>query len=219
MKNRLRLCIILSLCLLLISTWLIFTILDRLNRLDSFARELKKQETFLLVLITSSVQHSSKREAIRNSWFKLNSSLSKHFFVVGGRDSHREAGLLSESIKYGDILILPSANDTYEALPEKVLKAFVHFHSTWTFKFLLKCDDDSFVRIPDIVDELRTRFAATRNLYWGFFNGNARVKKRGRWKETKWILCDRYLPYALGGGYVLSYSMIQFIARNHRDLK
>lgn len=218
-KYRLR-CLICSLFLFFISTSIILIGLDNFYRNASSRHELQKRETLLLILITSSVQHSSKRRAIRNSWLKLYSPLSKHFFVVGGENSvDEEASLLAESSEYGDILILPSTNDDYSALTQKVLRAFVHLSSTWTFEFLLKCDDDSFVRVPDVVHELSTRFAKTKNLYWGFFNGNARVKRNGRWKETKWILCDRYLPYALGGGYVLSSSMIHFIARNHRDLK
>lgn len=220
MKKIRKRCLICSLFLLFISTSTIFISLDKFYRNDSYGYKLKKRETFLLVLIASSVQHSSKREAIRNSWLKLFSPLSKHFFVVGGKSyPEEEAILLAESFEHGDILILPSTKDDYSSLPEKVLRAFVHLSSTWTFEFLLKCDDDSFVRMPDIVHELSSRFAKTRNLYWGFFDGNARVKKNGRWKEKKWILCDRYLPYALGGGYVLSSSMVHFIARNHRDLK
>lgn len=220
MKKTLKWCYICCLILLFISTWSIFINLDKFYLKDSSRHELQKRETFLLVLITSSVQHSGKRKAIRNSWLKLNSPLSKHIFVVGRKGSQDdEAILLSESSEFGDLLILPSTKDDYNTLSEKVLRAFVHISSTWTFKFLLKCDDDSFVRTPDIVHELSTRFAKTKNLYWGFFNGNARVKRNGRWRETKWILCDRYLPYALGGGYVLSHSMVNFIARNHHDLK
>ncbi len=29
-------------------------------------------------------------------------------------------------------------------------------------------------------------------------------RKEGKWAEPNWKLCDKYLPYALGGGYVLS---------------
>ena len=53
----------------------------------------------------------------------------------------------------------------------------------------------------------------------GFFNGNAPVFKRGPWKETKFLLCDRYLPYAAGGGYILSHDLVAFIASNSRYLQ
>ncbi len=32
--------------------------------------------------------------------------------------------------------------------------------------------------------------------------------------EKRWILCDRYLPYALGGGYVISHDLVTFVSKN-----
>lgn len=58
-----------------------------------------------------------------------------------------------------------------------------------------------------------------KGLYWGYFVGRAKAHLSGKWKETDWFLCDNYLPYALGGGYVISYSIIDFIARNADDLR
>lgn len=52
------------------------------------------------------------------------------------------------------------------------------------------------------------------SLYWGYFHGSAKVKTSGKWKETDWIACDRYVPYALGGGYILSKPLVNFIANN-----
>ncbi|KAF7278965.1 hypothetical protein GWI33_007774 [Rhynchophorus ferrugineus] len=52
------------------------------------------------------------------------------------------------------------------------------------------------------------------NLYWGYFNGNARVKSTGKWKEVDWITCDKYVPYALGGGYILSKELVSFLGKN-----
>ena len=44
-------------------------------------------------------------------------------------------------------------------------------------------------------------------LYWGFFRGDAHVKHVGPWAEPKWYLSETYLPYAHGGGYILSAGM------------
>jgi len=40
------------------------------------------------------------------------------------------------------------------------------------------------------------------------------LKKKGKYKETEWILCDRFLSYALGGGYVLSKDLIIYLVKN-----
>lgn len=60
---------------------------------------------------------------------------------------------------------------------------------------------------------------ANMSLYWGYFHGNAKIKTSGKWKESDWIVCDRYVPYALGGGYILSKSLITYMARNADQLK
>ncbi|XP_012281015.1 beta-1,3-galactosyltransferase 6 isoform X2 [Orussus abietinus] len=94
-------------------------------------------------------------------------------------------------------------------------------YETYEFDFLLKCDDDSVVLVDRVLKELdkwQSR-GIRKELYWGFFNGKAQVKRSGPWKETDWILCDYYLPYALGGGYVLSSNLVKFIARNSDVLK
>ncbi|KAH3827040.1 hypothetical protein DPMN_128968 [Dreissena polymorpha] len=76
----------------------------------------------------------------------------------------------------------------------------------------MKVDEDSFVRVDKVSDELLSK--PQERLYWGFFDGRAHVKKSGKWEERDYVLCDRYLPYALGGGYVLSKDLITYVAEN-----
>ena len=39
------------------------------------------------------------------------------------------------------------------------------------------------------------------------------------WAEPDWFLCDKYLPYARGGGYVFSQRIAKFIADNSAILQ
>ncbi|KAK1340615.1 hypothetical protein QTO34_019186 [Cnephaeus nilssonii] len=88
------------------------------------------------------------------------------------------------------------------------------------FEFVLKADDDSFVRLDAMLAELRSRDPARRRrLYWGFFSGRGRVKPGGRWREAAWQLCDYYLPYALGGGYVLSADLVHYLRLSREYLR
>ncbi|XP_060517498.1 beta-1,3-galactosyltransferase 6 [Cylas formicarius] len=57
------------------------------------------------------------------------------------------------------------------------------------------------------------------SIFWGYFNGNAKIQTRGKWKEPDWKICDRYVPYALGGGYIMSKKLVLFIGRNAADLR
>jgi len=95
-------------------------------------------------------------------------------------------------------------------------------------KFVLKTDDDSFARLDLLIQELklfghhsgsRTSEDQDRCLYWGYFDGRAKVKKRGKWKEEHaYLLCDNYLPYALGGGYVISKRCVDYLVSNQQYL-
>lgn len=62
------------------------------------------------------------------------------------------------------------------------------------FLYILKVDDDSFVRFDFIVFEFKSIYFV-RKLYWGFFCGDVYVKFVGLWFEKNWYFCDRYLSY------------------------
>lgn len=219
----------------------------------------------LIVLILSASKNLDKRNAIRETWLKLRKNENenvkfkmKHYFVVGslGLTIDEMLHLTSEQSQYNDILIVPMY-DNYINLTEKVMKSFVWLNEQLdyglNFKYVLKCDDDSFVRIDSLVHEieqieiiyLKSDFKQTLNfngnsspylrvnvqinndqverpnlmLYWGYFHGRAKIKTSGKWKETNWISCDYYLPYALGGGYVLSKDLVTYLAKNSNNLR
>ena len=65
-------------------------------------------------------------------------------------------------------------------------------------------DDDSCVQLPSVLEELKNS-NFDKSLYWGFFDGRAPVFRTGKYAEKEYHLCNRYIPYALGGGYVLSH--------------
>ena len=85
-------------------------------------------------------------------------------------------------------------------------------------------DDDSYVQLPVLIDELKNS-NFEKELYWGFFDGRAPVQSKGKWVEKDYKLCDRYIPYALGGGYVLSqvrldfFEIVSFHWRKHEKWK
>lgn len=179
----------------------------------------------LIILILSSPDNLERRDTIRKTWLadRGHDAMMRHFFVIGTQDilPEQRNTLQSEKEKFDDLLLLPQLQDSYGILTKKVLYALKGIYERYNFDFLLKCDDDSYILVHKILKELdRWQNKGTRReLYWGFFNGRAHVKRSGPWKETDWILCDYYLPYALGGGYVLSYNLVKFIASNADILK
>ena len=183
----------------------------------------------LLILIMTAPANSKVRDVIRKTWLSI--SKKKHsfraLFVMGNADldltEARE--METENRIHEDLLILPVV-DSYETLTNKVLESIVFVQKHHTFDFLLKCDDDSFVDIVSVLAELqgggyfgKSHEEPSLNLYWGFFAGHNPVMTTGNWADPKYKLCDRYIPYALGGGYVLGRALVDFIANNANMLE
>lgn len=155
-----------------------------------------------------------------------------HYFAIGTEnlplaESNR---LVKEHAKHHDLLLLNDLSDSYENLTLKLLKTIEAVANIESFEYLLKADDDTYVKLDYLLEDLhafdksmkrkQTSGANTPKpeLYWGYFNGRATVKIRGQWKELNFNLCERYLPYALGGGYVISKNLVHYIAQNSRSL-
>ncbi|XP_069673698.1 beta-1,3-galactosyltransferase 6-like [Periplaneta americana] len=185
----------------------------------------KSNDILLIILILTSPVNVNRRNIIRDTWLSLfnNDTVVKHYFVIGSDNLFEDTRLRieEEQSRYHDLMLLPNVVDNYSSLTRKILEAFLWLHNRRdNFQYMLKCDDDSFVQVDKVVSELKTRkLKSEGSLYWGFFNGRAQVKVSGKWKESDWILCDYYLPYALGGGYVLAQRLVHFIASNAEFLR
>ena len=175
-------------------------------------------ETFLFIVILTSPNGKDRRNAIRETWLSNVETLDPPVvakFIIGVKELPPEhmKNLEDEKNLHRDILFLPDLKDAYKELPSKVLQTFKWIDRNMNSSYILKVDDDSFVRLDLLISELKSTYSA-RRLYWGFFRGDAHVKFAGPWSEKNWHLCDRYLPYAQGGGYILSSDLVNFIARN-----
>lgn len=149
-----------------------------------------------------------------------------HKFAIGttGLTSVRQQQILSESNTYNDLLLIDGLQDSYKNLTKKLVLSLTSLSDSYSFHYLLKCDDDTYVKLDIMLSYLLgyhdkvTSFAYGANpvpeLYWGYFNGKANVKTHGQWKESNFNLCSKYLPYALGGGYVLSQRLVQYVHTN-----
>ena len=174
----------------------------------------------LLVLVISSPSNNLLRNTIRDTWLSV--SKKNHnfqaYFVIGERslNSKQIYDLSQEKSKHDDLLLLP-IHDSYTALTSKVLKSLEFSHKNFKFEFLLKCDDDTFVDLEKVIEELQEVTDPT--LYWGFFDGRAPVQTKGKWADPNYRLCDKYIPYALGGGYILGKSLVQYLADNAKMLQ
>jgi len=180
-------------------------------------------DAHLLTLIFTGPANVERRKAIRETWIRdaLDDGVARFFthkFVIGTKDLDETAmeKLNNEEWNHGDLIFLEDLHDKYENLTFKLGMMLEHvMEYNYQFQFILKVDDDSFVRVKDLWEEVR-REDATRLYYMGYFYGRGRVKTKGPWKEPNWKLCDYYLPYARGGGYVISRAVVQYVVKNWR---
>lgn len=188
----------------------------------------KSLRTYLAVVILSSPGSHERRKTIRKTWLSKYSANGvageseknnvRYYFAIGvrGLNSTFTKALYDEHAISSDLLLLDVDEGYSDGLiTDKLVAAFVWVTANVDFTHLLKVDDDSFVRMDALLTVLQA--APTRRFYYGHFRGDATVRRAGKWADHRYFLCDRYLPYAHGGGYVLSADLVDFVVRN-KDL-
>ena len=128
--------------------------------------------------------------------------------------------MIGEAEQYGDMILLNDVTDKHASLTNRTLKSFKHVSSVYgnDFQFVLKCDDDTFVNVMAVCREL-VGLKSKERLFWGDFLGSGYLITDGPYAEHHWSVCETYLPYALGGGYVLSMDVVSLLAKNEPYLK
>ena len=179
----------------------------------------KPYSAFLVILIMSGPKLLAGRQILRDTWLSLRNSDVLLRFVIGTAELPEDQlkQLERERDSHGDILLIPTLKDGFYALTQKLIDMLTWVDHNVDYSFVLKVDDDSFVRLDALINELQQK--SRERLFWGFFDGRARVHKSGKYAEADWVLCDRYLPYAKGGGYVLSADLVHFVSENGKYLK
>lgn len=167
-----------------------------------------------------------QRKLNQNSGRKLELKIL-HYFAIGtaSLSSFELSRISTENSLHKDLLLLNDFHDSYANLTQKLLRSIETLDNIVQFKYLLKTDDDTYVKLDYLAEELYDYDRAVSKksfslktprteLYWGYFNGRANLKRKGQWKEMNFNLCEHYLPYALGGGYVISRKLIGMLAAN-----
>lgn len=142
--------------------------------------------------------------------------LLSYSFVLGGADlpPHISEQLQDESERHKDIIILPSNPDNALNLTQRTVESFRISIERFSFSYVLKCDEDTYADVPRLSTELQERQTQIDQkaipLYWGE-QLTWEIYEDGYYGEKQFTVCDRYLPYALGGGYVLSRDLVKLL--------
>lgn len=161
----------------------------------------------LFIGILSAGNHFSERMAVRKSWMQYKSIKSSEyvarFFVAMHRRKEVNVELMKEAEFFGDIVIVPYM-DHYDLVVLKTIAICEYGVRTVAAKYIMKCDDDTFVRVDAVMKEVK-KIPHSRSLYIGNINYYHRPLRHGKWAVTyeEWPE-EEYPPYANGPGYVMS---------------
>ncbi|XP_040987132.1 hydroxyproline O-galactosyltransferase GALT6-like [Juglans microcarpa x Juglans regia] len=168
----------------------------------------------LFIGILSAGNHFAERMAVRKSWMQhkliKSSTVVARFFVALNGRKEVNVELKKEAEFFGDIVIVPYM-DNYDLVVLKTVAICEYGVRTVSAKYIMKCDDDTFVRVDAVFNEAK-KVPEGRSLYIGNINYYHKPLRYGKWAVTyeEWPEED-YPPYANGPGYILSSDIAHFI--------
>ncbi|KAL0442480.1 UNVERIFIED_CONTAM: Hydroxyproline O-galactosyltransferase GALT2 [Sesamum latifolium] len=158
--------------------------------------------------------------AIRKTWMQSlpvkASKVAVRFFVALNPRNEVNAILKKEAAYFGDIEILPFM-DRYELVVIKTVAICEFGVRNVTAAYIMKCDDDTFVRVDTILKDIE-RVSTGSALYLGNLNLLHRPLRTGKWAVSyeEWPEAI-YPPYANGPGYIISSDIAKYIVAQHAN--
>ncbi|XP_047316789.1 LOW QUALITY PROTEIN: hydroxyproline O-galactosyltransferase GALT6 [Impatiens glandulifera] len=174
----------------------------------------------LFIGILSAGNHFAERMAVRKSWMQhklvKSSKVVARFFVALNARKEVNVELKREAEFFGDVVIVPYM-DNYNLVVLKTVAIFDYGVHTVSAKNVMKCDDDTFVRVGAVLKEVR-KVGEGKSFYVGNINYYHKPLRYGKWAVTfeEWPEAD-YPPYANGPGYIVSSDIADFIISEYES--
>ncbi|THG20765.1 hypothetical protein TEA_003839 [Camellia sinensis var. sinensis] len=176
----------------------------------------------LFIGILSAGNHFAERMAVRRSWMQhrliKSSNVVARFFVALHARKEVNVDLKKEAEFFGDIVIVPYM-DNYDLVVLKTVAICEYGVRTASAKYIMKCDDDTFVRVNAVINEVK-KIPDGRSFYVGNINYYHKPLRSGKWAVTyeEWPEED-YPPYANGPGYTVSSDIAHFVVSKYEKHK
>lgn len=180
----------------------------------------------LLVGVFSTANNFKRRMAVRRSWMQYpavrSGAVAVRFFVGLHKNLLVNEELLNEAQTYGDTQLMPFV-DYYSLITWKTVAICVFGTEVLSAKYVMKTDDDAFVRVDEVMASLN-KINVNHGLLYGLINSDARPHRD---PNSKWYISpeewseETYPPWAHGPGYVVSQDIAKEVNRKHKtgDLK
>ncbi|CAG8504976.1 14501_t:CDS:2 [Ambispora leptoticha] len=178
----------------------------------------------IMVILSSWTENSyAKRQAFRNSTLRLLPQHSNRIsivyrFILGDAPSTKTRMELGhrihvESQEFNDILMIPTL-DTFHQLSRKVYKTY-QWSSKFAFDYLIKTDDDVFIRLDTVAKELE-EMGPGKRYYWkglAYWNIPPNSEIEQKYADEEYDL-PIFPPFTAGPLYILSRDIISLIVND-----
>lgn len=181
----------------------------------------KSKRLVLLIGVFSSGNNFERRMALRRSWMKYEAVRSGvvavRFFIGLHKNRQVNLELWREAQTYQDVQLMPFV-DYYSLLTLKTIAICIMGTKILPAKYIMKTDDDAFVRVDEILASLKTK--NPNGLLYGMVSLESKPQRD---KDNKWYISteewphDSYPPWAHGPGYVISRDIAKFIVQGHQE--
>ncbi|XP_010464217.1 PREDICTED: hydroxyproline O-galactosyltransferase GALT3-like [Camelina sativa] len=175
----------------------------------------------LLVGVFSTGNNFKRRMALRRSWMQYEAVRSGKVavrFLIGLHTNEKvNVEMWREAKAYGDIQFMPFV-DYYGLLSLKTVALCILGTKVLPAKYIMKTDDDAFVRIDELLSSLKAK-PSTALLYGLISFASSPDREQGsKWfiRKEEWPL-DSYPPWAHGPGYIISHDIAKFVVKGHRQ--
>ncbi|CAI9096590.1 OLC1v1032775C3 [Oldenlandia corymbosa var. corymbosa] len=175
----------------------------------------------LFIGVFSTANNFKRRMAVRRTWMQYapvrSRKVAVRFFVGLHKNQMVNEELWNEAMTYGDVQLVPFV-DYYSLITWKTLAICIFGTEAVSAKYVMKTDDDAFVRIDEILASL-DRINVTRGVLYGLINSESHPHRN---PDSKWFISqqewpdDSYPPWAHGPGYVVSKDIAKGIYRKYR---
>ncbi|KAL3846016.1 hypothetical protein ACJIZ3_003419 [Penstemon smallii] len=182
-----------------------------------------KRQVELFIGILSAGNHFTERMAVRKSWMQhkliKSSNVVARFFVALHSRNEVNVQVKKEADFFGDIVFVPYV-DSYDLVVLKTVAICEYGVRTVSANYILKCDDDTFVRVDAIVNQAKKAAKNNKSFYIGNINYYHMPLRSGKWAVTYEEWPEEHYPnYANGPGYIISFDIANFIVSDFEKHK
>lgn len=178
----------------------------------------------LFIGVFSTANNFKRRMAVRRTWMQYpevrSGTVVVRFFVGLHKNHIVNDELWNEARTYGDIQLMPFV-DYYSLITWKTLAICTFGTEVVSAKFVMKTDDDAFVRLDEVMASL-SRINVTHGLLYGLINSDSQPHRS---TDSKWFISpeewseEKYPPWAHGPGYVVSHDIAKAVYKRFNEVR